>query len=196
MKRCSIILGFAGSLTGLCTILFINVHPTDHKIHAVLINLTLLLLGTFLVINLGRIKNSSGTDRYLPVRATMLISGFFIVFAFLFPNMMLRNAANRSNILAKPLEKILLMQGKTYEWKRDVFPGENFPAGRDTGVIAQEIEKVLPELVGTRRDGFKAVAYQEIVPILIEAVKEQQKIIDSQRKEINEIKVMLQGMKK
>jgi len=47
-----------------------------------------------------------------------------------------------------------------------------------TGVIAQEVEKVLPEVVHTDADGMKSVAYGNVVGVLIEAIKEQQKQID------------------
>ena len=46
------------------------------------------------------------------------------------------------------------------------------------GVIAQEIEEVLPEIVVTRENGYKAVRYEKIVPLLIETIKEQQKQIN------------------
>ena len=46
--------------------------------------------------------------------------------------------------------------------------------GHDIGVIAQEIEKVLPEVVTTRDNGSKAVKYDKIVALLIQAIKEQQ----------------------
>ena len=42
------------------------------------------------------------------------------------------------------------------------------------GVIAQEVEKVIPEIVQTRDNGYKAVKYEKIVPLLIEAIKELQ----------------------
>jgi hypothetical protein len=44
--------------------------------------------------------------------------------------------------------------------------------GHDVGVIAQEVEKVIPEIVTTRDNGYKAVKYEKIVPLLIEAIKE------------------------
>jgi hypothetical protein len=50
--------------------------------------------------------------------------------------------------------------------------------GKDIGVIAQEIEEILPEVVTTRDTGFKAVKYDKIVALLIEAIKEQQIQID------------------
>ena len=47
-----------------------------------------------------------------------------------------------------------------------------FMRRKDIGVIAQELEAVLPEVVATRKTGIKAVRYDKIVPLLIEAVKE------------------------
>ena len=54
---------------------------------------------------------------------------------------------------------------------------QSFFSKHDVGVIANEIEKVLPEAVGVREDGIKAVKYERIVPLLIEAIKEQNKTI-------------------
>jgi hypothetical protein len=50
--------------------------------------------------------------------------------------------------------------------------------GHDIGVKAQEIEMVLPEIVTTRENGYKAVKYDKLVALLIESIKEQQKQID------------------
>ena len=65
------------------------------------------------------------------------------------------------------------------------------------GVIAQEVEAVLPELVRTREDGLKAVAYPEMVAVLIEAIKEQQVQIEKQQLQIEESQAeigMLKGI--
>lgn len=61
------------------------------------------------------------------------------------------------------------------------------PEGIHYGVIAQEIEKVLPEVVKENTDGSKAVAYTEIIPVLIEAIKEQQKQIDELKKKVADL---------
>jgi len=55
------------------------------------------------------------------------------------------------------------------------------------GVIAQEIEAVLPEVVADRDDGFKAVKYEKIVPLLIAAIKEQQQQIAQLSETINKL---------
>lgn len=76
--------------------------------------------------------------------------------------------------ISNPLEKISQIGGYEFDWNdnQDVYEGH------DVGVIAQEIEEILPEIVTTRDNGYKAVKYEKIVPLLIEAIKEQQKQID------------------
>ena len=78
--------------------------------------------------------------------------------------------------IENPLEKLSQISGKTFDWNEDK---QNIYKGRDYGVIAQEIEAVLPELVNTREDtGYKAVKYDKLVPLLIESIKELQKQIE------------------
>jgi hypothetical protein len=60
--------------------------------------------------------------------------------------------------------------------------------GHDIGVKAQEVEMVLPEIVTTRSNGFKAVKYDKIVALLIECIKDQQSQIDEQQVQIDELK--------
>ncbi len=76
--------------------------------------------------------------------------------------------------IENPIEKIKKLNGVEFDWNnlQDVY------TGHDIGVIAQEVESVLPELVETRHTGYKAVKYEKLVSVLIEAIKEQQKQID------------------
>ena len=68
-----------------------------------------------------------------------------------------------------PLEKVMQISGNTFTWKENDAGHE----GEDTGVIAQEIEALgLPGIVVTRENGKKAVRYEKLVPLLIEAIKE------------------------
>jgi hypothetical protein len=76
------------------------------------------------------------------------------------------------------LGKILSLRGVTFDWKRDEYPDMNFDEGTHYGCIAQEVEEVLPEVVREGPDGDKAVAYSEIVPVLIESIKAQQRQIE------------------
>ena len=70
------------------------------------------------------------------------------------------------------LDKVLAMRGVSYNRIADE------DKSRKIGVIAQEVEQVLPEVVSQEGDGMKSVAYGNIVGVLIEAIKEQQKQID------------------
>ena len=83
--------------------------------------------------------------------------------------------------ITNALEKVMDLRGvyfnrigKTYD-------------DREIGVIAQEVEKVLPELVKENSDGTKAVAYQNMVAVLIEAIKEQQEQINELRSRLDDL---------
>jgi hypothetical protein len=76
--------------------------------------------------------------------------------------------------ISNPIEKIKSIGGYEFDWNDNQSTYE----GHDIGVIAQEIEEVLPELVTTRDTGYKAVKYEKIIALLIEGIKEQQKQID------------------
>jgi hypothetical protein len=77
--------------------------------------------------------------------------------------------------LASALNKVMHLQGVSYDWKADEYPDRGFAKDRQIGLIAQEVEKVIPELVQTDGNGYKAVSYEKLVPVLVEAMKEQQK---------------------
>jgi hypothetical protein len=81
------------------------------------------------------------------------------------------------------LEKILRLQGVTFTWKES---GE-----KSIGLIAQEVEKMFPELVKTDNSGIKSIDYGRLTSVLIEGIKEQQKEIDSLRQEIENLKNQL-----
>ncbi|HEX8949939.1 MAG TPA: tail fiber domain-containing protein [Dissulfurispiraceae bacterium] len=73
------------------------------------------------------------------------------------------------------LEKVVKLQGVSYEWRRDEFKEKNFEEGRQIGLIAQEVENVFPELVRTDKEGYKAISYEKLTAVLVEALKEQQR---------------------
>ena len=83
------------------------------------------------------------------------------------------------------LDKVSQIRGVEFDWKatdqktRDEV--HSFE-GHDVGVLAQEVEKVLPEVVTTRNSGYKAVKYEKIVPLLIESIKELKAEIEELKK--------------
>jgi hypothetical protein len=82
-------------------------------------------------------------------------------------------------VIADALGKVAAIRGVEFDWNNLTEAEDGyFVRKHDVGVIAQEIEKVLPEVVATREDGIKAVKYDRIVPLLIEAIKELKAEID------------------
>ena len=81
--------------------------------------------------------------------------------------------------ISNPLEKINSIGGYSFVWNTQK---QNIYKGKDYGVVAQEIEEILPELVDTRENGYKAVKYDKLVSLLIEGIKE----LSSEVKELKE----------
>jgi hypothetical protein len=79
--------------------------------------------------------------------------------------------------ISNALEKVKQISGNTYDWKEG-YEEVHSHKGNDVGVIAQEIEEILPQIVTNRDTGFKAVQYEKIIPLLIEAIKELSTKID------------------
>lgn len=96
--------------------------------------------------------------------------------------------------ITSALDKIKHLSGVLFTWKRAEFPDRNFPKGPQIGLVAQDVEKVLPELVHTDNEGYKSLSYDKLTAVLVEAVKEQQAMIDSLRTEMASMKVQL-GLK-
>jgi len=78
-------------------------------------------------------------------------------------------------VIPEALDKVKSLSGYTFD-RTDV------EAPRQTGVIAQEVQKVLPEAVQEDSEGTLSVAYANMVGLLIEAIKEQQAQIDELKK--------------
>jgi len=80
------------------------------------------------------------------------------------------------------------LQGVRFEWKTDEFKDRNFEKGVQIGLIAQDVEPVIPEIVKTDNDGYKAVSYDKLTAVLLEAIKEQNKRIKALEAKISNIK--------
>ena len=82
----------------------------------------------------------------------------------------------------RPIEsaifKVKQIRGVTFDWNEKSSELQQ-QKGHDVGLIAQEVEKVLPEVVQIREDGIRAISYEKVVPLLVEAIKEQQTTIES-----------------
>ena len=101
-----------------------------------------------------------------------------------------RRLKNNIKPIDNPLEIISQISGNTFDWNEHK---QSTYTGKDYGVVAQEIQNVMPELVETKDNGYLAVRYDKMIPLLIEAIKEQQTIIDNQKEEMTDMKAELDG---
>lgn len=85
-------------------------------------------------------------------------------------------------------ERISKLKAYTYDFKTEEFKSKNFEKGKQIGFIAQELQEVFPELVKEDKSGYLAVNYQGMVPVLLQALKEQNELNQSQQKQIEELK--------
>ena len=85
--------------------------------------------------------------------------------------------------ISTPVEKIKALSGVEFDWNSGEQVGTH-----DVGLIAQDVEAVLPEAVTTQEDGYKNLAYTKVIPLLVEAMKEQQTMIEALKAEIELLK--------
>jgi hypothetical protein len=76
--------------------------------------------------------------------------------------------------IKNPLQKINKIGGYSFTWNSN----QDTYSGNDYGVVAQEIEEIFPELVRNRDNGYKAVKYEKLIPLLIESIKELSKEVE------------------
>ncbi len=107
------------------------------------------------------------------------------------------------------LDKIMLLKPKSYQWKKEEFPGLAFQKNKTSfGFIAQELKEIFPELVSEKSipdptkkintnqtnnfvDGYYLVNYIGLIPILTQVIQEQQKTIENQDNKIKDIEEKL-----
>ena len=100
------------------------------------------------------------------------------------------------------MEIIESLEGVTYHWKKEVLNRKSLEDRKQIGLIAQDVEKVIPEIVDTDNDGYKSIQYSHMVPVLIEAVKklssenkELKQSLDEQKAELREVNDLLNDWK-
>lgn len=89
------------------------------------------------------------------------------------------------------LNTINNIQAMNYTYKTEEFADKNFPQGPQSGVMAQELEKVFPIAVETDSEGYKYVNYARLAPLLIESVKELSSLVEEQSQKIKELEKKL-----
>ena len=74
-------------------------------------------------------------------------------------------------LVSNPLEKISKLSGYTFNWKDT--------KKESVGIVAQEVEAIFPQMVSTGQDGYKRVNYDALIPVMIEAIKDLKRSLDS-----------------
>ena len=87
------------------------------------------------------------------------------------------NTKENIQTLEDAVFKVLQMRGVSFSWKDN--------GNKSIGVIAQEVQKIIPEIVNTNENGTMSISYDSIIGLLIEAIKEQQSSIEKLEKKIN-----------
>ncbi len=90
----------------------------------------------------------------------------------------------------------------SYHWKTEQYPDWGFKETKQIGLVAQDVEAVIPELVSTDTRGYKAVSYNKLTAVLVEAVKElkaeneklKEKTVQ-QQSQIDELRTLIKGLK-
>ncbi|MBL4647941.1 MAG: tail fiber domain-containing protein [Gammaproteobacteria bacterium] len=91
--------------------------------------------------------------------------------------------------ISQALDTVLKLEGVRFEWKEAYLVEHNFAQQQEIGFIAQQVEKVLPEVVFVDEKGFRSVAYDKLVALLIEAEKEQAQEIAELQHEVAQLKM-------
>jgi len=124
--------------------------------------------------------NGAGTDEKLRIRYNGDVTGTYGDYH------VSSDIRRKKDIVTIPnaLDKVLALRGVNFKWK-DPSQDDNL----HMGMIAQEVEKVVPEVVHTADDEMriKAVEYQYMVGLLVEAIKEQQRQIQALRQDIEQL---------
>ncbi len=86
------------------------------------------------------------------------------------------------------IDKVKSLTGVEFDWKPEYKHAHGYE-GHDTGIIAQQVQEVIPSAVRTNDTGFLAVRYEKLIGLLVEGMKEQQA-------QIEELKAKLDGLTK
>ena len=89
------------------------------------------------------------------------------------------------------LERVMELRSVRYLWDREAHPHREFEDRHQIGFIAQEVQEVLPEVVHTDAEGYHSVAYIQLIPLLVEAVQDQQDQLDEQAEIIERLAAAL-----
>lgn len=125
----------------------------------------------------GRMYDTDNTGYYVDPASTTNLNTVYAT-AFLYSSD--RRLKEHITLIPSALDKLSQLAGVSFTWR----PGTEKAGQKDIGVIAQDVQKVAPEAVHTDDKGYLSVDYAKLVPLLINAVNEQQKEIDDLKTQV------------
>lgn len=104
----------------------------------------------------------------------------------------------KKNITAieNAIERLVQLEGVHYYMDTEAFPSRNFSNNQQTGLVAQDVALVFPNLVDTHNGGFLAIHYEGLIPFLIEALKEEHAVVTEQESRITSLENKLLELEK
>lgn len=96
--------------------------------------------------------------------------------------------------LGNVLDRVVALEPKQYRWRGDAYPNIGIGTSEDVGLVAQDVEKVMPEMVTTDPHGFRAVAYSRLPMLLLQSVRELKTENDTLKKTLAEQEARLRAL--
>lgn len=93
-------------------------------------------------------------------------------------------------------QKLSQLSGVTYTYRTDEFQDWSFSREKQIGFLAQDVQKIFPELVNSDADGYLNVNYVGLIPVIVETLKEQQKVIEAKDNQIKTLEERLLALEK
>lgn len=191
--------GAAGNLTGFSNRLFIDNSPGDYQstlIYGEMDNNYLRFNGNVTINRLnysgyglivGHVAGQSPTWDALYVYGNAYATGTFFSAS---------DERWKKDIVEIPsvLDKLDELHPVYYNWRKEEYIDMDFSDKRQMGFIAQEVEKLFPEMVTKDHNGYLQLDYSRMTVILLQAVKEQQSLIESRDLEIQQLRAGLQSL--
>ena len=99
------------------------------------------------------------------------------------------DAALKKNIepFSPVLDKVAQLQPVSYDWRAEDYPQYHFGSSKAFGLVAQDVEKVFPEMVSVDKDGFKNVNYSELPYLMLQAIRDLKAENDSLRERVQQL---------
>ncbi|MEA3448152.1 MAG: tail fiber domain-containing protein, partial [Bacteroidota bacterium] len=131
--------------------------------------------------------NTFGESDYSEIRYVFYAYGFDRKKAQSYSKLSDANLKTNINDIDDALQKTMQLNGISFEWDTEQSPERNLEPGTNFGIIAQEIQPIFPEVVKTDANGFLYIDYTSLVPVLVEALKEQQTEINHLQQQMNDL---------